>query len=164
MKIVPYQKEYQNQIAELILNIQRNEYHINITIEEQPDLKDIKHYFQKGAGNFWMALEENQVVGTIALLDIENGEAVLKKVFVRKEYRGKERGIAMQLLQTLFTWAKEKEIKTIYLGTHFVFQAAHHFYEKNGFKEISKEELPDSFPLMDIDHKFYKCSVMGSVI
>jgi hypothetical protein len=35
-------------------------------------------------------------------------------------------------------------------------KAAHRFYEKNGFKQISKQDLPDDFPLMPVDNVFYK--------
>jgi hypothetical protein len=35
-------------------------------------------------------------------------------------------------------------------------KAAHRFYEKNGFVEIAKEQLPESFPLMRVDNRFFK--------
>jgi hypothetical protein len=37
-----------------------------------------------------------------------------------------------------------------------VYKAAHRFYEKNGFSEIKKAELPPNFPLLQVDTKFYK--------
>ncbi|MES1217848.1 MAG: GNAT family N-acetyltransferase, partial [Bacteroidota bacterium] len=39
------------------------------------------------------------------------------------------------------------------------FIAAQRFYEKNGFKEIRKQELPETFPVMEVDIKFYRFSV-----
>lgn len=49
IKIEAYQGKYDNEIIELILNIQNNESKINLSLEEQPDLKDIKKsYQQKG--------------------------------------------------------------------------------------------------------------------
>jgi hypothetical protein len=39
------------------------------------------------------------------------------------------------------------------------FLAAHKFYEKNGFMEIRKNQLPDTFPIMKVDSKFYKFKV-----
>jgi hypothetical protein len=48
-----------------------------------------------------------------------------------------------------------RSIRDIFLGTTPHFLAAHRFYEKNGFCEIAKSALPASFPVMEIDTKFY---------
>jgi N-acetylglutamate synthase-like GNAT family acetyltransferase len=98
-------------------------------------------------------------VGTIALLDLGNYQAALQKLFVHKDYRGKEIGVGQQLLDTLLDWAINQLIRTIYLGTTEVYKAAHCFYKKNGFVEISMAELPKSFSLLKVDTKFYKYDV-----
>jgi GNAT superfamily N-acetyltransferase len=77
-------------------------------------------------------------------------------MFVHKNFRGNQYGTASQLLQTLFQWTENEKINIIYLGTRSEFYAAHRFYEKNGFDEIPKSALPESFPLMKHDNKFYK--------
>ena len=61
--IQQYSTEYKDEIIALILDIQQNEFTIPIKKEDQPDLGDIPNYYQKGAGNFWIALHDNQVVG-----------------------------------------------------------------------------------------------------
>jgi N-acetylglutamate synthase-like GNAT family acetyltransferase len=95
-------------------------------------------------------------VGTIALLDIGAAQGALRKMFVHKDYRGREHGTGQLLLNTLFNWAKEKEYAELYLGTTAKFLAAHRFYEKNNFIEVTEAELPDSFPRMEVDVKFYR--------
>lgn len=47
-----YSPEYQEQVINLILDIQQNEFDVPITIEEQPDLLTIPDFYQKGKGNF----------------------------------------------------------------------------------------------------------------
>jgi len=42
------------------------------------------------------------------------------------------------------------------LGTTPEFLTAHRFYEKNGFSLIDLEDLPESFPRMDVDTRFYR--------
>lgn len=37
--------------------------------------------------------------------------------------------------------------------------AAHRFYEKNGFRELARSELPERFPVMAVDSKFYGLSL-----
>lgn len=149
-----YKKKYTDQIISLISEIQQKEFNIKITREQQPDLQDISEFYQKGNGNFWVALDDEKVIGTIALLDIGNNEGALRKMFVKKEYRGAQ-GVAKKLLKELIHWAIEKKMKKIYLGTTSSFLAAHRFYEKNDFVEISKEQLPKNFPIMSVDSKFY---------
>ena len=62
-------------------------------------------------------------------------------------------------MTSLIGWAKHKGIEEIFLGTTEKFIRAQRFYEKNGFVEIQKQELPKEFPLMDVDIKFYKYSI-----
>ena len=80
-----FQKKYQNQVLSLISGIQQKEFNVNITPEQQPDLKDIPSFYQKGRGNFWIALDKDKVIGMIALLDIGNNEGALRKMFVQKK-------------------------------------------------------------------------------
>jgi predicted N-acetyltransferase YhbS len=46
-------------------------------------------------------------------------------------------------------------VREVFLGTTARFLAAHRFYEKNGFREIARQALPHSFPVMSVDTKFY---------
>ncbi len=159
MQISPYKKEYEDQIIDLILYIQRNEFGIEITANDQPDLKNIKNYYQNGTGNFWIALIDGKVIGTISLFDIGNYQAALRKMFVHSNYRGSAYGVSKKLLSQLLAWSKKAKVKEIYLGTTSKFLAAHRFYEKNNFKEVDKLNLPEAFPIMVVDSKFYKYAI-----
>ncbi|MDM8526012.1 GNAT family N-acetyltransferase [Desulfococcaceae bacterium HSG8] len=156
IKIIPFSKDYRDQVIHLIVNIQQKEFEIAIMADDQPDLHDIPGYYQKGTGNFWIAVHNNEVVGTISLLDISDNQAALRKMFVQRDYRGQKIGTALRLLDTLLSWAKSHEVQEIYLGTTPKFLAAHRFYEKSGFSEIPKSHLPGAFPVMEVDTKFYK--------
>lgn len=151
-----YTNEYQSQIVDLILSIQQQEYNIQITKDDQPDLFSIEAFYQSGNGNFWVALVGIKVVGTISLLDIGNKQVALRKMFVHKEYRGSKFKTASLLLNNTINWAREKSLNEIYLGTTPQFLAAHRFYEKNGFIKIGPSELPTSFPILQVDKIFYK--------
>jgi N-acetylglutamate synthase-like GNAT family acetyltransferase len=159
MEIDTYQVTYKTEIINLILTIQKQEFEIDINLNNQPDLGHIETYYQNGKGNFWVAKINNSIVGTISLLDIGNSYGALRKMFVKKEYRGKEYGIGQALLNTLIHWAGEKQFKKIFLGTTEKFIAAQRFYEKNKFIEIDKNLLPPDFPVMKVDVKFYEYSL-----
>ena len=156
MKIEIYTEKYKAAIAALILNIQNNEFNVPVTINDQKDLLDIENFYIKKNGNFWVAIDAEKLIGTIALIDIDNWQSALRKMFVHKDYRGKEKGVGQLLLDTLIDWCKQKSITEIYLGTVAQLHAAKRFYVKNGFEKLDKTALPENFPLMQVDTEFFK--------
>jgi N-acetylglutamate synthase-like GNAT family acetyltransferase len=156
VRIEVYDKKYHDQVVGLILQIQRNEFGVEITLGDQPDLNSIESFYQKGTGNFWVALMGTSVVGTIALIDIGNHQVALRKMFVNEEYRGAPYKTGQHLMNTAFTWMKEKNAHEVILGTLDRFQAAQKFYLRNGFVEIEKKDLPSNFPAMALDKRFFK--------
>jgi N-acetylglutamate synthase-like GNAT family acetyltransferase len=99
----PYEKSDEKQVKELILQIQREEFGVPVTLEDQPDLNEITDFYQSGNGNFWVAVDQ-EVVGTIALRAMNDHQFALRKMFVHRDYRGKSYGVAQKLLETAFTW------------------------------------------------------------
>jgi putative acetyltransferase len=129
--IKEFSPEHQQQVIQLILDIQQNEFKVPITINDQQDLLNIPSFYQNGKGNFWIALYEGRVIGTIALVGFGNRMGALRKMFVSKNFRGKEFGTAQQLFDTLLAWSKENSIAEIFLGTLSHMHAAHSFYRRN---------------------------------
>jgi N-acetylglutamate synthase-like GNAT family acetyltransferase len=156
IRVMPYQPEHFEAVTGLIVAIQRDEFGFDIDLARQPDLSEIPAFYQNGAGNFWVALDGETVVGTIALKDIGEGFVALRKMFVAAEYRGAEWGVAAKLLDTAMIWSKQHAVLSIFLGTTEKFRAAHRFYEKHGFILIDKASLPDSFLFMPVDTRFYR--------
>jgi GNAT superfamily N-acetyltransferase len=152
---MPFAAQYAAAVAGVILPIQQAEFDIPITLEAQPDLADIPSFYQRGNGNFWVALDDESVIGTIGLLDIGGAQVALRKMFVKASHRGAGRGVARTLLHTSIDWARSHGVERIFLGTTAKFVAAHRFYEKHGFAAVRREELPSSFPAMTVDTKFY---------
>src|SRR5437016_6842378 len=113
INIEEYSGIYYQQVVDVILPIQQEEFNIPIQLDDQPDLKDIPGFYQKDNGNFWVAVINEVVVGTISLLDIGNGQGALRKMFVKAGYRGKEFGVGQALLNALLAWAKQNGFKEI---------------------------------------------------
>ncbi|HEV8513153.1 MAG TPA: GNAT family N-acetyltransferase [Cyclobacteriaceae bacterium] len=90
-RVVEYEDSYRDAIIDLILPIQQNEFNVPATIKDQPDLLNISSFYKKSKGNFWIALYGNEVVGTIAIVDFSPDQAALRKMFVHRDHRGKER-------------------------------------------------------------------------
>jgi GNAT superfamily N-acetyltransferase len=155
VRVEPYHAKHQTQVVDLILQIQRNEFNVPITVDDQPDLASIESFYQQGAGNFWVALIGTEVIGTIALIDIGNRQVALRKMFVKEGFRGIPYKTGQRLMDVAFEWMAEKKVDEVILGTLERFGAARNFYKKNGFTEVEKENLPANFPRMTLDTKFF---------
>lgn len=153
--IRPIHNEYCQEIIDIILPIQQKEFNVPVTIEDQPDLFDIETNYHNTGGGFWGGFVNGKLAGTIALIGIGHNAGAIRKMFVKKEYRGKDTGIGQQLLNELIAYCRSAGIKDLYLGTVDKLAAARRFYERNHFKEIKKTDLPSYFPLMNADNVFY---------
>ncbi|NJO09975.1 MAG: GNAT family N-acetyltransferase [Leptolyngbyaceae cyanobacterium SL_1_1] len=136
MQISTYQAKYKTSIVDLILLIQREEFGSSITLADQPDLLDIPAVYQWGNGNFWVALEADEVIGTIAAIDIGNQQLVLRKMFVAAPHRGRKKGVGKQLLDSVT--------------------------RKNSFQPVDVLNLPPAFLRMKGDTLFYRLVLQPS--
>jgi putative acetyltransferase len=157
--IEPVGNTHSQQIIDLILPIQQIEFGVPITLQDQPDLLDIEANYHVSGGNFWGALYNEKIVGSIALINIGGGQGAIRKMFVNKDFRGKEYGIAQQLLDILIDYCRAENITDLYLGTVDILKAAMRFYEKNNFVKIDKQNLPAAFPIMSADNVFYHLEI-----
>ncbi len=155
MTIQQISKEFQDEAVALILDIQNKEAKINLSIDEQPDLLDInRHYMQRG-GNFWVAVDEDgHVAGTIAVMKIDGDWCVLKKFFVREDCRSKK--VGLQLYQRLLDFVRQAGFSHIILDTPSVATKSHAFYEKAGFRRVTKEEIPAAYHFPDRHSLLYR--------
>lgn len=158
MIIRPFHPGDEDAVVGVILPIQREEFGVAITAADQPDLADIPTWYQTGAGQFWLAELDGEAVGTIALKDIGDGAVALRKMFVKPVARGPV-GAAQALLDTALAHARDHGVSAVWLGTTDAFKAAHRFYEKNGFHLVEAADLPDAFPRMAVDTRFYRLTL-----
>ena len=153
MDVVSYRDEYKQQVIDLILHIQNDEAKIDLPIEEQPDLLDIPRFYEKNGGRFWVAVNGDDVIGTIAFMNYGNGNAVLKKFFVRSDWRGKRVGLA--LYQTVIRYLRDHGYRQAMLDTPSVATDSHRFYERAGFRRIERSEMPFDYSYPDRDSYLY---------
>jgi len=152
-----FQLNDQNEVKDFVLNIQNNEFHLGFSETDQPDLIDLAHFYREGG--FWTAKKQNEIVGTIGLQKLDPDNAVLRKMFVKKELRGRELGIAQKLFDSLYEDAKMNGVNTIWLDTPAVATASHQFYERNGFIQTDKQNLPLGYVFPDKNSKIYRLTV-----
>jgi GNAT superfamily N-acetyltransferase len=156
--IRPWSSRDRGDVTDFIVSIQQGEFALAITAEDQPDLADVDGFYRADGGEFWVARSGDRMVGTIAAINIGDGQVALRKMFVHRDHRGAA-GLATALMSTLLDWARTASIVTVWLGTTSVMHAAHRFYEKQGFERVSESDLPPRFPLMHVDSVFYRRKV-----
>lgn len=147
MEIIQYRDEFKDEAINLILHIQNDEAKVNMPLEGQPDLLDITESYINRGGNFWLAVDDGHVVGTVALMKINDDWCVLKKFFVRSDYRSQKVGLA--LYTRLLDFANTNGFRHMILDTPSVAKKAHAFYVRAGFKHIGKSDLPIRYDYLD---------------
>ena len=141
MQTRPYQTEDLDSVNTLIRGIQSQEQNLNLP---QPELRDIENFYQK-KGNFWVALDQGQIIGTVALVLLDRTTAKLGKMFVAATHRGGSKQVAKNLLETAVRWAQFQGITHLCLETITEPCAAQTFYLKNNFVEVLQSQLPNAF-------------------
>ncbi|KAM6429039.1 putative N-acetyltransferase camello [Rhynochetos jubatus] len=108
------------------------------------DLRDIGAAYGESAGaGFWVAEADEQVVGMAGVRPVEDGadgELTLKRMSVRKDYRGL--GIATALGRTALTFARRRGCRAVVLNTLMVQHEARALYERLGFRRHRRYVLP----------------------
>jgi len=148
IKIVPYKNVYQNDI-DTMMNEIAAEFDTQIFSKPTNETPIVPN-------NYWVAIHNEKVIGTVGIMVIKNRVGILKKMMLKKSFRGKELGISKLLLETVIHWCEQNDISKIYLGTMDQFKAAQLFYRKNGFKRISQNELPKDFLKNPLDTVFFE--------
>ncbi len=139
-EIKKYTEKYREQVIQFWIEICVKEFGFESWHE---DIKDMdNHTYEQNNGNFWIAVNlADEVIGTIALKNIENNKGLLKSLYVKKEER--KNGIAKALYNELIEFAKQNKYEIIELDTYHSFEYAIQFYKKNNFK--IKQHIDDKY-------------------
>jgi N-acetylglutamate synthase-like GNAT family acetyltransferase len=147
IEIIPYDEKYEVGVSEMLSDIEQ---------EFENPIRNLSKKNKRILPNeYWLALKNKDVIGTVGLIFIEPKNAILKSMMVRKDFRGKQEGLSSLLLNKAIACCQENEIERIYLGTMLQFTAAQRFYQKNGFQEIAEENLPENFIGNPLDKIFF---------
>jgi len=138
IKIIQYKDEHHASFKQL--NLEWLD-HYNLT--ESHDLMvldDPQATILDRGGFIWLAIADNKVVGSAALMKEHEGEYELAKMAVTADYRGK--GISKLLIETCLEKAKEIGAKKLLLFSNHQLQTALKLYEKYGFYHVEVENSP----------------------
>jgi GNAT superfamily N-acetyltransferase len=114
------------------------EYYDAVSVVAREDQQDFSRaYFSESSG-FWLARNDDDVVGCIALrrLDVFPASGEVKRLYVRPASRGL--GIAGLLLDALHEYARTAGYEWLYLDSKDDLETAIRFYEKRGYSRCAR--------------------------
>ena len=158
-EIVAYDGTRDPEVAALILAIQRDDVGLDVPIGEQPELLDLAGAYRDGG--FWIAVAGREIVGTIGLMRY-GASGVLKKLFVRQDFRGPG-GAAQGLYDAAIGWAAARGLGAIFLDTPSVATRSHAFYRRRGFRIVDRTELPEGYAFPDRDSLIFKLDLRSAL-
>ena len=138
VEIVSYSNKYSKYFYELNYDWLNEFFYVEEYDEKV--LRNCKSEIIDKGGYIFFALNNSQVVGTMALILKENGIYELNKMAVKKDLRGN--GIGHQLIQYIIDYSIDKNFKSIILYSNTVLKNSIHLYKKFGFKEIDNPDAP----------------------
>ena len=127
--ILPFQSEYQAEVMNLVL-AGLAEHWGTLDPTKNQDLNDISYTYANGI--FLVAWQNNQIIGTGALLPMSNDTAEIVRMSVVANMRRK--GIGKMILQKICERAKVDGYKRLVVETTETWNEVIEFYKQFGFQ------------------------------
>jgi len=137
MEIREYKPEDSAGVKDLILAILSKEYPFDQGAYKDTDINDISGTYS-GKGNAFFVIEDGgKIVGTVGVKKDTPESALLRRLFVEEDSRGK--GFGTILLKEAISFCKDNKYKEIIFRATGRMRQAMSLCKKNGFKE--KDDL-----------------------
>lgn len=136
IEIIPFDPAYAADFKNLNLDW-LNKY-FRVEPHDDKVLGDPEKYIIKPGGNIFFAREGKRILGTVALMKIEDDVFELTKMAVTPQSQGKK--IGQKLMAHTLEFAKEQGWKTLILYSNRKLESAIYIYKKYGFEEIPLED------------------------
>lgn len=95
------------------------------------ELANLSYEYSLPKGRLYLAYDNKTPVGCVAMRPMNDNSCELKRLYVKKEYRGKH--IGSSLIEKIVSEAKFLKYKGIYLDTLSTLTASVELYKKYGF-------------------------------
>ena len=126
-----FNKKYSKQF--FLLNKAWIEESWHLEDSDKKDLLNPERIVENG-GQIFFALDNQSVIGTVAMIKSSDDRFELAKMTVKEGSRGK--GIANMLMDECIKFAKQNSSREIFLISNDSLTIARNLYDKYGFKEV----------------------------
>jgi len=134
LKIISFKKEYANHFRDL--NIEWLEKYFYVENHDREVLENAETYIIDNGGYIFFAMLNDEVAGTVALMNEEEGYE-LSKMAVSPKFQGLK--IGQELMQYCIDFGKDKGWSKLLLYSNTILKNAIYIYRKYGFKEVPVE-------------------------
>ncbi len=135
MNIISFEPQYAKDFKQL--NIAWLEKYFWVEPHDEEVLGKPEKYIIQSGGQIFLVKEGNDIIGTVALMKIEENIFELTKMAVTPAAQGKS--IGQKLMAHTITFAKEKGWQKLIIYSNRKLENAIHIYKKYGFQEIPIE-------------------------
>lgn len=136
MQIVTFKPNYSQAFYDL--NMEWLETFFYVEAYDREVLSNPMKYIIEPGGHIFFAVEDDIVLGTVALLKRSETSFELTKMAVRPDARGKQ--IGQKLLHYCIDFAHDNDFERLFLYSHRTLENAIYIYKKYGFVEIPLEQ------------------------
>lgn len=136
IEIISYKPEYANDFKELNLAWLKKYFWVE-THDEEVLGKPQKYILDPG-GNIFFIKDEDKIIGTVALMKMEDGVFELTKMAVTPKYQGQQLG--QKLMEHTIQYARDQGWKKLIIYSNRKLENAIYIYKKYGFVEIPIEQ------------------------
>ncbi len=144
-RLVPYEKRHEDAVIEIIAGAygeHRQEIELD-TLDD--DLRRIVERYPAPECVFRVLLDGERVIGSVAVKQHAAGEAELKRVFLRPEFRGK--GLGRRLVEWAFAWARARGYRAMHIWSDVNYRVSHAVY-----RHLGAEDLRETRVLGGVNH------------
>ncbi|MBU0633813.1 MAG: GNAT family N-acetyltransferase [Candidatus Omnitrophica bacterium] len=127
-----FKPQDQLQVYQLISSIMNTEFPLDRQTYSELDINDVSKAYSGKRDIFFVAVNGNMVVGTIAIKEDDRNTALLRRIFVSPEFRGV--GLGNKLIVQAVEFCENNGYRVINFCTTDKMKAANSLCQKNGFK------------------------------
>lgn len=135
MKISRFSVNHNNEVKQFVLEVLAEEGFGYDNLKDF-DLDDINGYYLKNGGMFFIGIHDGNIIGTSAVYRKNENKCEIKRIYVKKEFRGM--GYGKDLFSHALDYAQNK-CQRIILKTDRSLVKAINMYLKCGFSIIKEE-------------------------
>jgi len=135
IEIIPFDIKYTQNFYDL--NVEWLTTFFYVEPHDEEVLSQAQKYIIDNGGHIFFAKLGEEIVGTVALIKMNENSFELSKMAVDPSYRGKK--IGQQLLQYCIDFAQEQHFEKLLLYSNRKLENAIYLYKKYGFVEIPIE-------------------------
>ena len=134
--IIPFRQEYANNFKDL--NIAWLEKYFWVEPHDEEVLGKPEKYILEPGGNIFFVKADDAIIGTVALMKMEEGVFELTKMAITPQYQGQQLG--QKLMEHTIDYARRQSWKRLIIYSSRKLENAIYIYKKYGFEEIPIEE------------------------